>query len=460
MKNRTAKTSRPWLILALAATLAMCLFEYGTSLPLYFRFRGDAYVYSYIAKSFATLGDAFSYIGERTFGFPLFIFLIRKAVAVVHQEGWFSGVCWTLFLFHLAASFCFYRFFLRNRFLEANLPAPAAPAAAALIMGYPALVTYTATPLTDTFCVDLTLLAVALYWRSRESLRLSSATAAVLSGVLLGYSIVVRPSFWPAVLFLVGTCLVQAALNQERLRLLRVPLLMIVGVLVFIVPALTLGYRTYHTPCLQDPAFVKAAVPASLSSGLTSVRVFWSQKPSPDPLPGVKDPLLVAAFGKDQKVESLGALGKLLLKKPSIAPIYLGKKTIALFDVPHLNPYAVRVTPKWFPPLQRLFEIPAFCGFLSLIVLALLKVFRHPRNLPDLPLFAFAIGIYLTHVFLHIEGRYSFPLVPFSISALFLGFAEAKKAEWKIQWCWIIFLGLGAIVFLCQVLAWDSVPES
>ena len=460
MKKHIEARVNPWLILAIGASMALGIFTYAASLPLKSRITGDAIVYLGIADSFTSIGDAFSYTGNRTYGLPLFLYVVRSVAGISSLDQWLARVSYALFILHLAASASFYRFFLRDLFVKSGLPTFTAAAAAAIIMAFPALVTHTTTPLTDTFCVDLLMLAAALHYSGRISDSLLGLAQSALCGLILGYAVMVRPSFWPAVLVFFGASFLEALLaNGRRRLLLMITLCMAAGTLAVIIPALARGFTVYKTPSLQNPGFVKACSGASMQSGLSSVRVFWSDSNiSKDPLPGVKDPFLLAMYGDDKEVHSIGSLLKCLCKKPFAIPIYLGKKTIGLFDEPYLQPYSVDLTPDWFTALQRAFELPAFCGFLALIILAFSMQFQ--KNAPEsisLPWVALLATLMCTHLVMHIEGRYGFPAVPFSIAALFLGFAGARKAGRQAFIAWVIALTMAASLFLYQVHAWDLV---
>lgn len=448
------------LILATGALAALALFTYARSFPLGRQVQGDSLNYLKIATEFTSFRQAFSYTGDRTYGFPLFLYVVGLVASPDNLALWLTGISLVQFCLHIGACVFFYAFFLKDMFEKAALPSAAAASLGALIMSYPALVTYTSLPLTDTFCVDLLMIAAALGSIGRHVNKAIAHIACLLCGLLLGYTIMVRPSFWPAVVAFCGTSLFEAALNfqRQRTQIFKAASLA-AGVLAVIIPALLTGRAAYGRLALQNPQFVKECTQNCLRSGLFSVRVFWSfTHKSKEALPGIRDPFLFKTYGTDPDVNSLGSLAEHLFSKPGAVPFYVGKKTIALFDEPHLQPYLAEETPHWFPPLQRGFETAAFCGFITLLLTLVARPFLKQEPLwIGLPWATLVVLLLMTHGVVQIEGRYGFPVIPFSLASLFLGFAEARRHGSRFLWCWLVALLIAAGVFIHQVRTWDGV---
>jgi len=232
------------------------------------------------------------------------------------------------------------------------------------------------------------------------------------------------------------------------------------GVMLIILPALLNGQEAYGTPALQNPAFQKACTLVSMRCGLYSVRVFWSFKHFASlPLPGIRDPFLSETYGpSEQEVDSPRSLVVCLFSKPGALPFYIGKKTIALFDEPHLHPYLVDETPPWFSELQRGFGAAAFCGFITLLMTLLSHPFLKLKPVwIGLPWATFVVLTIMVHGVMHVEGRYGFPAIPLSLVSLFLGFQELRRRNPVVFGCWIVVMLVAAGMFIYQVHAWDRV---
>lgn len=135
------------------------------------------------------------------------------------------------------------------------------------------------------------------------------------------------------------------------------------------------------------------------------------------------------------------------------------EKVDRAFRCAHLQPYAVDSTPGWFAPIQRGFQILAFCGFVSLVGLCLGQVFLNKDGVGlSLPWAGFVAGLLFLHSLMHVEGRYGFPAVPFSIMALVLAFSASRNAGPVYFRAWAAVMAISAAVFLWQVYSWDAVP--
>jgi hypothetical protein len=448
-------------VFALGALVATALFAYAFACPFSRRIQGDSLEYIKIAGDFTSISKAVSYTGDRTYGYPLFLHLVRQAAAPPDLAAWMADIAIAQFCLHLAASVFFYSAFLKPLFKKAGLPQTTAAASAAMVMCYPALVTYTTLPLTDTFCTDLLMIAAGLGSIARHQLPGKTVSLHILCGLILGYSVMVRPSFWPAVLAACVAAFIHALLQmkKERICLLKAASLA-TGIAAVIVPALRNGQAAYGTPALQNPEFTRECTISCMRSGLYSVRVFWSfTRRSKEPLPGIRDPYLARCYQENQQsVQSLAGLLGHLFTKPAAVPVYIVKKTIALFDEPHVQPYYAEETPEWFSSIQRVFETMAFCGLVALLItFTLILLGKHDQPWIGPMWSMLAIFLLMTHGVVQVEGRYGFPVIPLCLTSLFLGYAQARRHGPYYLLGWSFILIIAAAVFLLQVTSWDRV---
>lgn len=461
--RRFAKSERciSWLILAAGVILGAVLFSYAVSIPMSSRIRGDAYVYMMIANRFSSLRDAFTYVGDRTYGFPLFLYLVKAAASPATLGEWVAMASYCQFLLHVCACLFFYAAFLKEKFHKTGLPVIAAPAITAALLAYPALVTYTTTPLTDTFCADLLMLAAAAWSASRKK----KARPAIVfifcgaCGLLLGYAVMVRPVLIISVAAFYVASFYDLMMNKKWRAEAARTVVMTVAALCLILPAMWNVWEAQGGIGLQDKGFVQKSVHGSMQIGLSAVRVYWSNKnPSQNPLPGIRDPYLDEVYGKKCTVDSASSLVLCLLSQPQALPLYFAKKTIGLFDAPHLQPYAVDLTSDWFVPLERVFGTAAFCGFISLIIMTGAHLFSGLRPAwIELPWAVLVLIFILCHTLMHIEGRYGFPVVPFCLPSFFLGFAGARQAGRRFYLWWLLTIFIAAGCFIYQIYSWDSI---
>jgi hypothetical protein len=173
---------------------AVLLFFYGTSYPLAWRLRGDAYIYLVIANSFDSLTTAIAFLDDRTVGMPVFNFAVRKVlsqfVATDQPQPWVDAVCSALLAIHLASAWLFSGWMRRGGLVRTEA---ARQVLFFFLATFPAMVGHTTTPLTDTLAIDLILCACVLLARAIVAIRLVNTMALALSaGLLLGFSILVR----------------------------------------------------------------------------------------------------------------------------------------------------------------------------------------------------------------------------------------------------------------------------
>ncbi len=462
MRSRWEKTDLLCaLVFAVGALAACLLFMYALSCPLSRRVQGDSLEYLKIADSFTSLPQALSYTGDRTYGYPMFLCLVGWIASPSDLATWLNGISIVQLGLHIVACILFYAAVLRPLFEKAALPRIAAASLASVIMSYPTLVTYTSLPLTDTFCVDLIMIAACISFATLNQTVMKACLGSGLCGLVLGYTIMVRPSFWPAISAFCIVSMIHAALRlgKQWSAILKATSL-VAGIATIIAPALWNGRNVYGTPALQKPEFVKACSVSCLQSGLYSVRVFWSfTRHSKESLPGIRDPLLVENYEANKTdVQSPATLLKHLFSKPQVVPFYIGKKTIALFDEPHIQPYLAEETPPWFSLLQRVFATGSFCGLIALLVSLVTQIFsKRPQSWIGFPWAVFVVFLLMTHGVVQIEGRYGFSAIPLCLASLFLGYSQARQLGTRFTCYWALTILIAAGIFLYQVTAWDHV---
>src|SRR2546426_960493 len=89
-------------VFGIAAVIALKLFSFGLSYPLKARVQADAHEYLLIADKFDSFSSVLAYAGERTVGFPLFEFLVRKVLSLfvssLYLRTWVDAICATLLI--------------------------------------------------------------------------------------------------------------------------------------------------------------------------------------------------------------------------------------------------------------------------------------------------------------------------------------------------------------------------
>jgi hypothetical protein len=451
---------RTIVLAALGLVAATGWFAYNLSVGIGNRFRGDAVGYVQIMMARRSLADVLGYAGDRTLGFPLFLYLVKSLTTLagsVSVETFVDVVCVLLLLIHVVATLLF--FAEVSSVSEREMGLRLHPAALALLLAYPGLVAYTAVPLTDTLATDLLMLAIAALCRaSRLPTTATRAGWGLACGAGLGAVVLVRPAtVVPCAAVLAGGWVV-------------------VGTRRTVMTAATLGFallvgmqaancaRVFDRACLTNPTTTAAAVAESVGWGVASARHYWSQRSNdPDGHVSVPDPFLADHLAADCHPTAVlgrdGLLACLATHPTAVVPFEL-KKAIGLFDSYYLQPYAVDVTPRWARLVSRPFGALAFAGFvaavgwLGLVVARLLTGLRLGSGLLGVVLLIPVAHIVWQSLF-HVEPRYGFPAVPFALVSLTVcvqrsgGLAPRRRA--------LVFAVLaGAILlFLGQTYRWD-----
>lgn len=450
-----AADAAAWLV---GVAGALVLFRVGLQFPLPLRLRGDAGQYVLIAASFDGVASALSYIGERTPGMPLFLWLFRpRQFDWALLQGWMAIICGALLLTHLVASVGAVR--LANRHGLVRTPG-GRRAFFILLAAFPALIGHTTVPLTDTLAVDLSI-AVFLGWSYAErSCGWRSIVWAAGAGAVAAYVCLVRPAY---LIPMAAATAIWCALGWWRERR---GLMALAAVAALCLPLGSVALRCearYGTACLQDPGVFPAARHAQM--GLRGGRLLWSgPQPANGEFPVLPDPILVEAYYRRCTLTHIvgvdaSSLTGCLLGRPHVIPIYLFKKWVALFDHFRFQPYTEFVTPPWLRRLSRTFDAVAWTGFVAILGVAATRA-RRWRDLAAQPVLAACLGflalMLAQHTILHPEDRFGLVFVPATLGAV-VAVVEALPAmsrshRWRVVYAAVVCVS----VFAWQIAAWDS----
>jgi hypothetical protein len=428
MKSMLKRNELFWA--SLGGGISLLLFLYLCSLDLSLRVRGDAYEYLSLALGFRSWGEALSYVGNRTVGFPLFLFILRKIAQFFSPQitlpEFVNFVSFVLLIVHWSSSFLFY---ISARKIVFPHQIRIHPAALFLILIHPGLIGYSSTTVTDTFGTDLILLAISLVLQNRLYL---------LAGVILGYASLVRPFYCIGI----GVGILASFLLSQKfdLKNLKTTAWLGLGVLIPCLPAVAVCTYRFSQACVQNPEFVSKSMSYSLQVGLLEVRHYWSGfSQNPDFSVSIQDSLLQELWRPE-----VGYLGNIYL-----LPLLILKKTLALFDHYHLQPYAVDLTPLFFRAYSRVFGAICFAGFAGTIAFLIFQLKQW------ISIFSVPICIFLSHIFMHLEARYGFPAVPISLFGAVLVLQLAFRQPRPKKALYLTFLSVSMLVFFIQTSLWD-----
>lgn len=498
----------------LAAVVSLKLFAIGIAYPLGLRLRGDAYQYLRIASSFDSPAAALTYAGERTGGFPLFEFLILRLLGLfsspVHALAWVDAIGLALLAIHFAAAWFFAAWAWRSSVVRSR---NAMWLLFFFLATFPAMVGHTTAPVTDTLATDLVLGAVAalgaaLRAPGRDRAGLLAILLAVLAGFCLGYAILVRPGNLVPVaggLLAAGAAALLAPLAFPALAALpalaaglrRAVLLVGIaaaGCLLTLAPYSARCGQKYGGVCLQSP---KAFDPVPVAQiGLRGARTLWSKTSgAPAEIPTLPDDTLVRNYAQRCQLTSLvgvsdTSLTGCLLSRPLALPAYVLKKWIGLFDHFRFTPYLEDHTPPWLRLLSRAYSALAWTGFALCFVVLAQAARRGGRpealpaavpaavpaaatgalpwaagNPPLVLLAAYSALMLAQHTIIHVEERYSFPLLGLCALALLVSGEKAadryRAAGWRGAaglwrlWPLALYCALALGLFVAQIAIWD-----
>jgi hypothetical protein len=443
-----------WAVAGLAAGTTW--FLHLSSFDLRNRFRGDAIEYFSIAASFSDLGAALSFAGGRSVGFPLLVYSVMRLFGPVNGPAQLAAflqvVSWILFVVHVLSS-CFFFLVLRRAYAERD-GRQLHFALLALLLAAPGMVSHTTVLLTDTFAADLLMIGFALFvlghdWRSPWA-----AAWGLVSGLVLGYACLCRPTYVPGVLAVL--CMLCAVVIAKLLlqrgagawRRCAAPLLCAFGCAALLLTATYPCKQRFGSLCLADPTIVPRLVVSSLQVGLDSPRAYWSAFATRRDVDArcnacraLRDPLLTRTWKAHCQIDAARfgfGVPACLVQRPDLALLFLAKKTIGLFDSYTYQDYAVDLTPSWARLWSRPFGALAFAGLLASLML-------------------FARSLMLAQSFGHIEGRYGYAMVPGALLGLFALLAARKDGGSRLAHrARIALLGLAALAFLAQTATWDT----
>lgn len=149
------------LVFTLASALALKFFLIGLSYPLDLRVRGDAYEYLRIADGFDNLHSAWTYAGDRTPGLPFFEYIIHRILFTfstpVYLVSWINAIGMAMLLIHIANAWLFSSWARTTGLIQSEL---ARNVLFIYLATCPLLIGHITSPLSDTFSMDLVLLAV------------------------------------------------------------------------------------------------------------------------------------------------------------------------------------------------------------------------------------------------------------------------------------------------------------
>ena len=464
------------LLVLMAMGASIALFLYGIHVPFHLRVRGDAAEYLSIASQFGSLSDALHYIGARTPGFPLFDYLFIHQGASEPLEIGVNRICWALFFIHegTVVFLCWICSKL-NLFPQHSIYYGLL---FLLLAVYPAFVMHTTSPLTDTFGMDLLLIVFSLFAWSECGAFKNNVTFIILgvvSGVLLGYAVLVRPAYWVAATGFLLVYAVMACMNRKLCKEFNVYSRFIVvtsATMVFcalIWPVLFSCKAHYGSLCLENPGTFPLL--RHVKDGLVGARVLWNLYPTPlSIIPVVPDPFMVKFFYfRCPLVSIIGTNEQSLLgclaQHPFHTVIFLLKKLIGFFDAFRITPYTELVTPAWYVWVSRAFSSLAFVGFVIALSQGVrsgwrLLVHRQPASTPFTAAWFFCIILLATHTLLHVEERFILPCIPLCFIGLLLKAQELSGKGVSThpchRWIWCLFSMMLIILFFTQVLDWDS----
>lgn len=461
------------LSVSISVSASFLLFLFGINFPLDLRVRGDAYGYLEIASRFSGFTSVYQYAGDRTVGFPLVEFLIHGVISwfssPVNLTQWVNAICIVLYTMHMVASWFFSKWIKEKKVIQSEY---SSHFIFFFLATYPAMVGHTTAPLSDTFAVDLVLLAVvlfggALHIERRHNVVLMSIGAAVF----FGFSILVRP----ALMLGLGTALVVCGgISLLGTRGIQITVATtIVACLLVLSPYVANCTTSYGSYCLQSPKTFDANL--SVQEGLRGARISWSKASQQEgKLPVMIDDLMFNNYYQECQITSVVGLDRssltgCLLARPLTLPSFVIKKWIGLFDHFRFTPYLENFTPTWLRLLSRVYGAFAWLG-LCLSLLALLRFMKVEtrsnlrrlvvQNIDLALLLCFSIVLLAQHTALHTEDRYGFPLVPicavFAITQLEQIFARYRMYGWRRLVSHAIFCLSTLAIFAYQIISWDQ----
>ncbi len=466
-------TKREALWLLAGIVIAVAWFSWNRSLPPLFRGEicCDSTSYMKIAAQlpaktaagatqthgnqfFSLLKQVFSYAGYTPPGFPLFLGAHRYAVQFLHLDAvvsWLSVAFVTALLLHFCISFFFYRSLVRMG-LKLH------PVALFLLLIHPGLLSHAALPLADFLAVALMMAAIGCLCRAITPGHRGRIAFSLAGGIFLGLAVFTRTSH----LIAASACAVAwllFTLPQVRhgWKTLLLPLLCLAAFGLTLAPRIIACTRAAGTICYSLPKDSNPLKAALLQEGLYGARTYTVLAPNYAKLVTLSDPLFLRLTAQCpiSTGNSVRDLLGCLAAHPLSAALYMTKKTIGLFDNFFLNSYATYVTPGWVIVWNRIFGVISFVGFFALLGQILIRWALRGWTLDHLAPFVYPLTYGSYSILLMIESRYGLPMAPFGIVGFVLLLQHLAKT-WKTRPLSLVLPIAAAVLFLVQVLQWDS----
>jgi hypothetical protein len=454
---------------------AIMLFQYGIHIPFYFRIRGDSSQYLAVAEHFHSFYDALTYVGNRAPGFPFFEYLFYKNPPL-DFEVLVNRICSTLFVIHefVVIFLCWvlvrcrifpkYSIYISILFF--------------LLTTYPAMVLNLTTAMTDTFGADLVMLIFSFFALGESCVYkhvFIPIFLGILNGVLLGYAILVRPAYWPAITGFLSIYLilgfVKRILSTDDSARARFILAMSAafGFFMILSPLLLRCKAIYGSFCVENPTTFPLL--RHVKDGFVGARLLWFLYPAPlSHWPIVPDTFMIKFFYNRCPVTSVigiteQSLSGCLLQHVGYSFIFFVKKWIGFFDSFRLTPFTEIMTPIWYVWLSRIYSNLAFFGLFVTLYQGLKSgyyflVKRTPVSILYTAAWFFFMILLGTHSLLHVEERFVYPCIPFCLTALLFKIQElvknksSNRSNYFLMWTLVALLLTR--IFMTQVLVWDS----
>jgi hypothetical protein len=449
----------------LAIGLSALWFTYSLTRPDAYNGRRccDSVEYMHLAGELHSPSDILTHYGFRALGYPLFLrfhSLVERVLPLPAGMDWIFLSLLTAFVLFVASTYALY-FALRDR----GIPVPRA--ALLLLLVHPGLSSYAATPITDSLALSLLSFCFACFLRLEWTVERRALIFSAAIGLLLAWLTLTRPPHYVPSLAVLSAFLAAGIGTAVRRRSPRLVLLPLLGMLAFgivLLPRhLACASQNGGVPCLLTSQHVTDNIRLAIGNVRIGARTYGLLFVDDAGHVQSRQSTVPDVF-MQRHFDCLGSNGPTLAgilacyrQRLIFLPLYFGKKTIALFDNPHLNAYAsfITSTPVWW--WNRLFGGLGFAGFACLVLLAAWSAAR--RDLPFqvlLPLLYLA-AYYVLILIPHIEARFGFPFVPASFVALTIAVKEAFRSPGVRRAVVVGVIAAACIVFLAQTVAWDRV---
>jgi hypothetical protein len=333
-----------------------------------------------------------------------------------------------------------------------------------LLLVHPGLVSYAASPLSDSLTLSLLLLLFACVLRFEWRVRARSFALAAGIGTLATLVVLTRTTnYYPVTMLLAAFAAagIVVAVRDRRVALLLLPLVSLVAF-----ERLTAPRRA---ACLEaSGAYRFMAAPdtdrharLSIERAAVGARSYLYLLPA---LGGghlyhvvnVPDPFIEQHFDCLATAEADPArVSECFRARAPFVPAYLGKKVVALFDVSHLNPHAAAITTPLVRWWNRGFAMLGFVGLVCLAGLAAWAATRRRLPWQVAVLLAYVIPYLGGSAVFHVEARYGLPLVPPAIVALVVVAGSLRTAGRTTRVAVVAALLVASAAFLAQTVAWD-----